>query len=244
MTGLTYAKWYVLVREIELEVHCCFSKSNVLWCQQVATELSDVIGKGRARVADFCCGVGTSTRALTEAFNDAEVVIGLDSSPEMLAMANFLSDHLAIVKPYFDMIVNAFAEQGNKMKVAAIAGCASVATFLRGNAEDTKLPARFFDLVTIMYAFHEAPKNGRDKILQEARRVLRPGGTLAIVDISSDYAPPKSMLMGEPYVLEYQKNIHRQLESLEGFFEPTYKIMVPGHVGMWVLQRAPVAVPV
>ena len=50
-----------------------------------------------------------------------------------------------------------------------------------------------------MYAFHEAPKEGRDRILQEAHRLLEPGGTLAVVDTHSDFKPNMSMLSGEPY---------------------------------------------
>ena len=45
------------------------------------------------------------------------------------------------------------------------------------------------------------------------------------------------MLAGEPYVVEYQKNIHEQLRMMRGFANVTYKNVVPGHVGMWVLTR-------
>jgi ubiquinone/menaquinone biosynthesis C-methylase UbiE len=50
-----------------------------------------------------------------------------------------------------------------------------------------------------MYAFHEVPREGRDRMIREARRILEPGGTLAIVDIHTDFKPPPSMLLGEPY---------------------------------------------
>jgi len=160
-----------------------------------------------------------------------------------------------------------------KARRAADAGSCPASVFLRSNAERTELPDRSFDLVTIMYAFHEAPKAGRDKILREARRLLRGGGTLAgkvafhsfsilssftlritcstagflsalflVVDISADYSPSKSMLAGEPYVIEYQQNIHLQIGSFRGFMRPKYETLVPGHVGMWMLKRSPNAV--
>jgi ubiquinone/menaquinone biosynthesis C-methylase UbiE len=92
-----------------------------------------------------------------------------------------------------------------------------------------------------MYAFHESPYQGRSKILQEAKRLLRPGGTCAIVDISVDYSPTDTMLSGEPYFLEYQANIRRQLDTTcakkGGFSPPWYKTLVPGHAGMWLLKR-------
>lgn len=87
------------------------------------------------------------------------------------------------------------------------------------------------------YGFHEIPFMGRYKILREARRLLAQGATLAIVDISPDYEPSPSMLAGEPYVLEFKRNIQKQLGSIRGFANVQYKEMVPGHVGVWLLTR-------
>jgi ubiquinone/menaquinone biosynthesis C-methylase UbiE len=109
------------------------------------------------------------------------------------------------------------------------------------NAEDTKLPHKSYDLVTVMYAFHEAPHRGRGKILQEARRLLSTGGILAVIDISAKYKPSPTMLKGEPYVQEYQENIHRQLANLQGFERPKYHDIVPNHLGMWILKRSAMA---
>lgn len=151
----------------------------------MAEELSQRVKSSKTRVLDLCCGVGISTRALHNAFPDAEAVIGVDSSYEMISMANFLSRHLSMVKP----LVN---KKG-------LAYPAAATTFTRANAEMTSFPKESFDLVTVMYAFHEAPKTGRDRILREAARLLGPGGTLAVIDICTDYTPSKSMLAGEPY---------------------------------------------
>lgn len=107
----------------------------------------------------------------------------------MISMANFLSKHLSFVLPLFRRLTN----QAKELV------CPLSTSFSTGNAEDTELPSRSFDLVTVMYAFHEAPKNGRYKILKEAHRLLQPGGTLAVIDICTEYQPSKSMLAGEPY---------------------------------------------
>ena len=104
-------------------------------------------------------------------------------------MAAFLSNHLSFVRPLF--------KQSTNQEKSLV--CQTPTTFSQANAESTQLPSRSFDLVTVMYAFHEAPKSGREKILNEARRLLQPGGTLAIVDICSEYKPSMSMLSGEPY---------------------------------------------
>lgn len=195
--------------------------------QMVANELSHKVKSSRARVVDLCCGVGISTRALRHAFPDAETVVGIDTSSEMISMASFLSSHLSIVKP---ILLREKHLSMNDLRLAST-------TFSKANAENTQLPSRSFDLVTVMYAFHEAPSHGRQNILKEAHRLLQPGGTLAVIDICTDYTPSKSMLAGEPYVLEYQKNIHRQLRTFRGFAEVTYKTVVPKHVGMWVMKR-------
>ena len=206
---------------------------------KVANELTRFIKKGEARVVDLCCGVGISTRALQNAFPQAESVIGIDASPEMVSMARFLTNHLGIVKPPVERFVRAIQRQGEKAR----SHCRKQsATFLMGNAEDTRLPNGSADLVTVMYAFHEAPKEGRDRILREARRLLKSGGVLAVVDISSDFKPTESMLKGEPYVLEYQKNIHSQLSRVKGFTNVTYKTLVRGQAGMWLLRRTPAMV--
>lgn len=87
------------------------------------------------------------------------------------------------------------------------------------------------------YAFHEAPLLGRYRILREVRRLLSEGGTLAVVDISPTYTPSPTMLAGEPYVLEYKKNIQKQLSSIRGFANVSFREIVPNHVGIWMLTR-------
>eukprot|EP00529_Nitzschia_sp_RCC80_P000663 CAMPEP_0113446016 /NCGR_PEP_ID=MMETSP0014_2-20120614/3485_1 /TAXON_ID=2857 /ORGANISM="Nitzschia sp." /LENGTH=376 /DNA_ID=CAMNT_0000337087 /DNA_START=1551 /DNA_END=2681 /DNA_ORIENTATION=- /assembly_acc=CAM_ASM_000159 len=202
---------------------------------KVANELSANLSKNSrkagAKVLDMCCGVGISTRALREAFPDAEKVVGLDTSKEMISMANFLTTHLGFFKPIITFFQNGLFR--------ARRGCHGRTTFQIKNAESTDFDDQSFDLVTVMYAFHEAPKAGRERILREAYRVLQPGGTLAVVDIDTSYTPSDTMLAGEPYVIEYQKNIHRQLKTMKGFSNMKYETIVPEHVGMWILKRSP-----
>ena len=190
---------------------------------KISTELRKIVGKTGANVVDLCCGVGTSTRALQKSFGDANNIVGVDTSPEMIAMAEVLST---------DNIVSRCFTSHDPPCVGA---CDTSYTI--GNAEQTNLPAASFDLVTIMYAFHEAPYLGRYRILREARRLLVPGGTLAVIDISPDYQPSPTMLAGEPYVLEYKKNIPEQMRRVQGFGSCHYSEIIEGHVGKWILTR-------
>ena len=226
-----------------LKLSCCY-----IVCRKVAKDLRDLFEEGDARVLDLCCGVGYSTRALRRAFPEAKAVIGLDTSPQMVSMANFLTKHFAIVMPWFQHLKKRFSvgvalleEQQGKMKATRGRIFRGV-HFKKGNAEMTNYSDQSFDLITVMYAFHEAPKKGREQIIKEARRLLSPGGVLAIVDISSDYEPSPNMLAGEPYVKEYQQNIGNQLQRKKGFLRPEYKTVVPGHVVMWTLRRSSYAV--
>jgi len=205
---------------------------------KVAEELRrKCVTKTRARVLDLCSGVGMSTRALTSAFNDAELVLGIDSSPEMIQMARSITwnDYrVSQLKGIVDKTRQKLTRSNIKNDDQ------TVPQYAQGNSEKTTLPSQSFDLVTIMYSFHEAPYLGRQLMLQEARRILKHNGTLAVVDISTDYSPSPSMLAGEPYVLEYQKNIMRQMKTLQGFGDiksKEYHTIVPGHVGMWLFTR-------
>lgn len=54
--------------------------------------------------------------------------------------------------------------------------------WLHGQAEATGLPDACFDLVTLQFVTHELPRTATQAIFQEAFRLLRAGGCLAIVD--------------------------------------------------------------
>jgi ubiquinone/menaquinone biosynthesis C-methylase UbiE len=54
--------------------------------------------------------------------------------------------------------------------------------WLHAQAEATGLPDHSFDLVTLQFVAHELPRTATHAIFQEAWRLLRAGGALAIVD--------------------------------------------------------------
>ena len=151
------------------------------------------------RVLDMCCGVGISTRALQDAFPDSELVVGVDTSSEMITMAGLLTNQLGFIRHILKFFTDSTKKEQSKVSLNRSRKFPKRAKFTIGNAERTNFPSKSFDLVTVMYAFHEAPKAGRDRILQEAYRVLQPGGTLAVIDISTEYKPSATMLSGEPY---------------------------------------------
>jgi len=69
------------------------------------------------------------------------------------------------------------------------------------------------------------PRAARLKVLANAKRIARK--RVIFVDIDPKYEPSEGMLSGEPYVLEYKKNIDVD------FREAKKQIMVDGHVAKW-----------
>lgn len=193
---------------------------------KVAQDLYKMVNRTKTYVLDLCCGVGMSTRCLASSFRDAEYICGIDTSPEMISMARYISKLKSIL------------ESTKKLFLKNDDGLTSYCTYAVGNSERVNAPKSKFDLVTIFYAFHEIPYSARSRIIRESRRLLKPGGKLAIIDICpTNYVPSPSMLAGEPYILEYQKNIERQLERFQGFQSKEKTEIIHGHVVMWTMTR-------
>ncbi len=104
------------------------------------------------RVLDVGCSIGQCTTALKQRFPGAEVT-GLDVGLPLLRYANLRAGELG-----------------------------SDVRFVQGLAEDTRLPEAQYDVVLCYILFHEVPSRLFAPILAEAFRMLRPGGTLTIVD--------------------------------------------------------------
>ena len=97
-------------------------------------------------------------------------------------------------------------------------------SFLVGDAESYREES-MFDIVQIFFAFHEIPKHGREKILRNAYNNARK--SIIILDISPEYKPSSSMLLGEPYLEDYLSTIQHELRHFDEH------IVVPGHVHLW-----------
>lgn len=110
-------------------------------------------------------------------------------------------------------------------------------TWIHAAAESTGLPDHSFDLISACLLFHELPRAASMQILQEARRLLRPGGHLAIMDMN-----PKSDVYAKmpPYVLTLLKSTEPYLDDYftfdiegaiasAGFVRPTVTCNSPRH---------------
>jgi len=174
---------------------------------------------GKPNALDLCSGIGMSTQALQEASQDSAVVLSVNTSKKMIAMAELLSSDSELAKFLVD-----------KPKRTFYGSCSP--DFLVGNAEETNLPGGIFDLVTIMYSFHEVPHHGRYH-LKEACHLLADSCTLAVIDIMPNYEPSPTMLAGEPNVLENKAIIKKQVKVILGFINLRYEEVDAEHVCLW-----------
>lgn len=117
-------------------------------------------------IVDLGCSVGISTEYLTQSFRGGKRYIGVDLSPYFVAMAAHRAD-----------------KAGHDIN------------YIHANAECVPLQNNTCDLITCNFLLHEVPHVAAKKILKEARRLLKPNGVLAIVDL-------------DPHVLNYQLKLH------------------------------------
>jgi demethylmenaquinone methyltransferase/2-methoxy-6-polyprenyl-1,4-benzoquinol methylase len=115
-----------------------------------------------AKLLDLATGTGDQAIALARQHPHATIV-GVDPSPRMIELA--------------------------ERKVRA-RGLAEHVTFAIGSAESLAYEAASFDGVTIAFGIRNVPDRAR--ALLEMRRVLRPGGQIAVLEL----AEPRHGLMG------------------------------------------------
>lgn len=161
------------------------------------------------RILDLGCGVGMSTVALQEVYPQAKVT-GIDLSPYFLAVAEYRAKQ---------------SQNHNNID------------WIHGAAEATGLPDNSFDLVSACLMFHELPTTAAEAIIIEARRLLNPGGYLAIMDMNPNSAVFKQM---PPYILTLLKSTEPYLDqyfaldmdrafTAAGFANPNTTINSPRH---------------
>jgi ubiquinone/menaquinone biosynthesis C-methylase UbiE len=85
---------------------------------------------------------------------------------------------------------------------------------LVGNAETLPYADGSLDVVTSIFVLHELPRRARRRVLEEMRRVLRPGGLLVLEDAAQPSDAPDlaaalrqfSRDLHEPFFRDYQKD--------------------------------------
>ncbi|MEA5577608.1 class I SAM-dependent methyltransferase [Anabaena sp. UHCC 0451] len=145
-------------------------------------------------ILDIGCSVGISTlethRYYQQKQNHPVNTVGLDLSPYMLSVAKQLD------------IDN------------------EISQWLHAQAENTQLPSESFDLVTLQFVTHELPGFASKAIFQEALRLLRPGGCIALVDNN-----PKS-----PVIQNLPPVLFTLMKSTEPWSDDYYMFDIEGNL--------------
>jgi SAM-dependent methyltransferase len=156
--------------------------------QQVLPTVQDAV--------DLGCSVGMSTFALQAAFPGARMT-GVDLSPHFLAVARYRDDLR-------------LRGEGNGLQLRGEPCAQSPVTWVHAAAEATGLPSGSYDLVSASLLFHELPSDAARSIFPEARRLLRPGGYLTLMDMN-----PRSAVYGKmpPYILTLLKSTEPYIDE-------------------------------
>lgn len=142
--------------------------------------LKQQISNEPQEILDLACSVGLSTFALQKVYPHAKIT-GLDLSPYFLAVAQYRTQQR-------DAHIN----------------------WIHAAAESTGLPDASFDLISIFLMCHELPQAATRQVFAEARRLLRPGGHLAIMDMNPKSEAYKKM---PPYILTLLKSTEPYLDE-------------------------------
>ena len=145
------------------------------------------------KVLDIACGTGRTLRMLRGTLPKASLY-GTDLSPAYLRKANQL--------------------------LLEISG--ELPQLLQANAEQLPYQDNYFHGLTSVFLFHELPAAARQNVINEAYRVLQPGGVLVICDSmqaidSPDFQPMMNnfpAIFHEPYYRHYTTdNLEERLTS-------------------------------
>jgi len=196
--------------------HLLSFEQDRVWRTRTARRLRPILQRRDARVLDLCCGTGDLAFALAR------------SGPARVTGADF--SHA--------MLVRATTKSKTRARDPK-AGSAAPATFLEADALQLPFADSSFDLVTTAFGFRNLANY--ESGLREIQRVLRPGGTLAILE----FTEPPPGLAGDLYrwycrtalpkiggLLSGNKNAYKYLPaSVARFFQPDELVSVMCQAG-------------
>lgn len=175
-------------------------------------------------IVDMGCGTGTSTRRLAKQYPDVNRLIGIDLSPYFVDVGNTL------LKIAPDAITTEKGEQQGGGWITAIQSDERI-ELQQGDMAKTELKPNSVSVVNLSLVVHELPTSVAKQVIQEARRILQPGGQLWISEMdfeSPAYAAQRenallfSLLRAtEPYLDEYADGMKELREFIVNTFDTT-----------------------
>lgn len=183
------------------------AKGDAMLRQSYHTLLQQYLSYSPQTILDIGCSVGMSTFALQALYPNAQLT-GVDLSPYFLTIAQYRAQQRRMNRQQIQHQVQYQVQyqvqhQERELHVSS-------PTWLHAAAETTGLSAASFDLVSAHLLFHELPQSAAIEILHEARRLLKPGGYFALMDMN-----PKSEVYAKmpPYILTLLKSTEPYLDE-------------------------------
>jgi ubiquinone/menaquinone biosynthesis C-methylase UbiE len=159
---------------------------------------------GNGKILDLGCGTGMSTRRLARNFPQASSIQGTDLSPYFIEIG----------KQLLQLEPKSFQEGGTW--VSNIDNDSRI-SYAFGDAADIGFDDESYDIVNLQFVLHELPEDAALAIIDEAMRVLKPGGQLWICEMdfeSPAYAAQRANALlfslirsTEPYLDIYAESI-------------------------------------
>ena len=190
----------------------------------------------QAVVVDLGCGTGMSTRPLAAQYPQAKHIIGFDLSPYFIQVG----------KKLLELSPRSFTDGGSWVNTIKFD---ERIEYRVGDAADTGLPDESVDVVNVQFVVHELPVEVSIQIMNEAYRILKPGGQLWVGEMdfqSPGYAAQRSNALlfslirsTEPYLDVYAEGQTALREHIGAKFATTRVTAATGrHYALCAIKHA------
>jgi len=172
----------------DLANHVLSVEVDRLWRRRLARRFHDILANPAARVLDLCCGTGDLAAAFSRA--GPARAVGIDFAHPMLTRALDKDPAVGFVRSAVNGRVN---------------HC-----YVEADALFLPFSDMSFELVATAFGFRNLANYERG--LAEIRRVLKPGGTLAILE----FCEPRGRLFGALYGFYFRRLLPRIGSMISG----------------------------
>lgn len=149
-------------------------------------------------IVDLGCGTGMSTRRLALQYPQVPSIVGIDLSPYFCSVGTKLLQ----LAPHNEEWVSSIPPQLQERIEYRV-----------GDAAATQLPNDCADVVNLQFVLHELPLSASQRVVEEAYRILKPGGQLWVCEMDFEapaYAAQRANALffaliraTEPYLDDY-----------------------------------------
>ena len=113
----------------------------------------------------------------------------------------------------------------------------SSATYYNMNGVDTFNHFSEIDVAIVCMVMHEMPQCAHHELLCSLLNTISDDGEIWLIDINPEYNPSISMLAGEPYLLDYLKDIESTILKASIPYRLSVVDVIPDRVRGWIIRK-------